>query len=299
MGEPMAMHIVAAGYPLTVAAHRQRAALERLLAQGAKEAASVAATAAQVDILLVCVPDDAAMEQVMLGENGVAKGGQRGLIVVDTSTVSPTTSRQVAAQLAEHGITLLDAPVSGGPMGAEAGTLAVMVGGPEAAFERVRPVLEAIGKNVTYVGENGTALVAKLANNLVVAATLAASAEALTMAAAAGVDTGVVQRIISQSTGSSFVNDRRLPASMLIEDLTPLFKLWLMRKDVGLALDFGQDLGVPMFMSGLAHQLYIQAEGMGLGELDTTAISRVYTTGTGISLHRREAGDDDADAAGA
>jgi 3-hydroxyisobutyrate dehydrogenase-like beta-hydroxyacid dehydrogenase len=181
----------------------------------------------------------------------------------------------------------------------EAGTLSVMVGGPHEAYLRTLPVLQAFGQSITHIGENGAALVVKLANNLIVAAILAASAEAYTMAAAAGVDTGIVQKVISQSTASSFVNDKRLPASMLVEDLTPLFKLWLMRKDVGLALNYGQDLGVPMFISGLAHQLYIQAEGMGLGELDTTAISRVYATGTGVSLRRRETSDGGKDTAGA
>ncbi|NLD73720.1 MAG: NAD(P)-dependent oxidoreductase [Chloroflexi bacterium] len=289
MGEGMAANLLKAGFQVTVAAHRNREPVERLLAAGAREADSIAAVARDAEVVVTCVPNDAVVEEVLLGEGGVAEGAPQELIVVDTSTISPLTSQRLAGALAERGITMLDAPISGGQAGAAAGTLAIMVGGPREAFEQVRAVLDAMGKSITYVGDNGSALAVKLVNNLIVASTLVAVSEGFTMAAKAGVDPAVIQQVLAGATARSYVVQDKVPNSILKGNLQPGFKLELMHKDMGLALDFGKALKVPMFDTALVHQLFTQALGMGKGDLDCIAVSELYTEATGVSLKAREA----------
>jgi len=287
MGEPMSANLLRQGFELYVVAHRDRAPVERLVEAGAKEADSIAELASLVEVLISCVPDDAAVREVMLGEGGVLAGGAKGLIVVDTSTISPGTSQEVAAALAGKGITMLDAPISGGQVGAIAGTLAIMVCGPRAAYETVLPVLQAMGANITYVGGNGSALAVKLANNLIGAAAIVAISEAFTMVAKAGVDPGLAHEILANATSRSWMLQEKLAMSLLADNLQPGFKLKLMRKDLGLALDFGKELGTPMFSTALVHQLYTQAMGLGKGELDCFGVAELYTDATGVSLAKK------------
>jgi 2-hydroxy-3-oxopropionate reductase len=284
MGEPMALNLLKKGHALSVVVHRNRAPVERLVEAGATEVGSIAEMASLVDVLVSCVPDDAAVEEAMLGETGVIAGGAAGLIVVDTSTISPGTSQRVAAALAEKGISMLDAPVSGGQGGAVAGTLAIMFGGPREAHDKVLPVLEAMGKNITYVGANGSALAVKLANQIIGAAAIVAISEAFSAAAKFGVEPGLVHQILSNATGRSWMLQEKMAMSVLAGNLKPGFKLSLMRKDVGLALDFGKDLEVPMFVTALVHQLYTQAMGQGKGDLDCFGLCELYTDATGVSL---------------
>jgi len=288
MGEGMAANLLKAGYAVTVAAHRNRAPVERLIAAGASEAPSIAEVARRSDVVVTCVPNDAAVEQVLLGEGGVAEGAAPGLIVLDASTISPLTSQRLAGILAGKGITMLDTPISGGQSGARAGTLAIMVGGPAEAFERCRPLLEAMGKDITYVGGNGSGLAVKLVNNLIVASTLVAVSEGFTMAAKVGVDPAVLQQVLAGATARGYVVQDKVPATILKGNLQPGFRLELMHKDVGLALDFGKAMQVPMFETALVHQLYTQALGMGKGALDCAAVSELYTEATGVSLKARE-----------
>ncbi|HHX45231.1 MAG TPA: NAD(P)-dependent oxidoreductase [Chloroflexi bacterium] len=283
MGEPMAANLLKAGFEVTVMAHRNRAPVERLVGQGAREAQTAAEIAGAVQAIVTCVSDDAAVEEVLTGPDGIAEGASEGLIVIDTSTISPLTSQRLAAEVSARGITLLDAPISGGQNGAIAGTLAIMVGGPREAFDAVLPALEAMGKSITYVGENGSALAVKLANNLIVAATQVAISEALTMVAQAGVEPGLAHSILVNATAGSRQLDGA-KTSLLAGDLRPGFKLSLMRKDMGLALDYGKALGVPMFSTALSHQLYTLAMGMGKGDLTAIGVAEVYTDATGAKL---------------
>ena len=287
MGEPMSANLLKAGYELYVVVHRDRAPVDRLVEAGATEATSIAELASLVEVLVTCVPDDAAVREALLGEGGVLAGGGNGLIVVDTSTISPGTSQQVAATLSEAGVTMLDAPISGGQVGAIAGTLAIMVGGPREAFDAALPVLQAMGANITYVGGNGSALAVKLANNLIGAAAIVAISEAFTMVAKAGVDPGLAHEILSNATSRSWMLQEKLAMSVLAGNLQPGFKLKLMRKDLGLALDFGKELGTPMFSTALVHQLYTQAMGLGKGELDCFGVAELYTDATGVSLAKK------------
>ncbi len=279
----MAANLLKAGFEVTVMAHRNRAPVERLVGQGAREAQTAAEIAGAVQAIVTCVSDDAAVEEVLTGPDGIAEGASEGLIVIDTSTISPLTSQRLAAEVSARGITLLDAPISGGQNGAIAGTLAIMVGGPREAFDAVLPALEAMGKSITYVGENGSALAVKLANNLIVAATQVAISEALTMVAQAGVEPGLAHSILVNATAGSRQLDGA-KTSLLAGDLRPGFKLSLMRKDMGLALDYGKALGVPMFSTALSHQLYTLAMGMGKGDLTAIGVAEVYTDATGAKL---------------
>jgi len=283
MGEPMAANLLRAGFQVTVVAHRNRAPIERLMGQGAGEASSPAEVAARVEAIVICVSDDAAVEEVLRGADGIAEGAHEALIVIDTSTISPLTSQRLAADLAPRGITLLDAPISGGQNGAIAGTLAIMVGGPRQAYEHILPVLEAMGKSITYVGQNGSALAVKLANNLIVAAAQIAISEAFTMVAKAGVEPGLAHSILVNATAGSRQLDS-IRSNLLAGNLQPGFRLSLMRKDMGLALEFGKALGIPMFSTALSHQLYTLAMGLGKGDLNAIGIAELYTDATGVSL---------------
>jgi 3-hydroxyisobutyrate dehydrogenase len=288
MGEPMAANLLKAGYIVYVA-DLNPAPVERLVQTGAIRATSAAEMAMQVQVLLTSLPSDAAVEEVMLGTQGVIAGGQPGLIVVDTSTISPLTAQRLSAALEVKGIAMLEAPVSGGQAGAIAGTLAIMVGGAHQTYEQVLSVLQALGQNITYVGDHGAALTVKLCNNLIIGAVVAAVSESLAMAAKAGIDPGVVHQILCASTARGWIIQEYLPKSLLVGNLKPGFKLSLEHKDLGLALDYGKQLGVPMFVTALVHQLYTQALGLGKGDLDFSALGELYSEATGVSLKRRDA----------
>lgn len=289
MGEPMAHNLLKAGFQLVVC-DLNAAPVERLAAAGATGAASPAEVARQVEIVVSSLPDDAAVREVLVGEWGILSGGQPGLIAVDTSTISPLTSQSLAPLLAEKGIAFLEAPVSGGQTGAIAGTLAIMVGGARDAYEKALPVLQALGKNITHVGGHGSALTVKLCNQMIIGAVMASTSEALTMAAKAGIDTGLVLQILSNSTARGWIVQEYVPRTMLVENFKPGFRLALERKDVGLALDYGIKLGVPMFVTALVHQLYAQAQGLGKGNLDFAAICQLYTEAARVSIRKQEQG---------
>ena len=182
MGKSIARNILKAGFPLVVH-NRSRAPVEELVAEGALSASSPAVVAAQVDIVFTNLPDSADVEQVVLGHKGIIEGAHDGLIQLDNSTIKPATARLIADKLAARGVMALDAPVSGGDIGARDGTLTVMVGGPAAALERSLPVLQAMSKSVTHVGAAGAGQVAKAANQIMVAAQMVAMAELLMFAA--------------------------------------------------------------------------------------------------------------------
>ena len=187
MGKSIARNILKAGFPLVVH-NRSRAAVDELVAEGAVAAFSPAEVAAQVDVVFTNLPDSPDVEKVALGENGIIAGAHPGLIMIDNSTIKPATARKIAAALAAVGVEALDAPVSGGDIGARNGTLTVMVGGSAAALEKVMPVLQAMGKTITHIGEPGAGQIAKAANQIMVAAQMVAMAELLIFAQKAGAD---------------------------------------------------------------------------------------------------------------
>ena len=187
MGKPMARNLLKAGFPLVVH-NRSRAAVDELVAEGARPAFSPAEVAAQSDVVFTNLPDTPDVEAVALGEKGILEGAHEGLIFVDHSTIQPAAARRIARALAEKGVLALDAPVSGGDIGAQNGTLTIMVGGDAAALEKVMPAFRAVGKTVTHVGESGAGQIAKAANQIMVAAQMAAMAELLLFAQKSGAD---------------------------------------------------------------------------------------------------------------
>jgi len=230
MGKSIARNIHKAGFPLVVH-NRSRAAVEELVAEGASAAGSPAELAALVDVVFTNLPDTPDVEKVVLGEKGILAGAQKGLIFVDNSTIKPAAARSLAAQLAERGVFSLDAPVSGGDIGARNGTLAIMVGGPAEALEKVRPVLQAMGKTITHVGEAGAGQVAKAANQIMVAAQMVAMGELLIFSQKAGVDPLKVVEAIKGGAAQCWTLDVK-PPRLFAGNRTPGFKAHMQAKDL-------------------------------------------------------------------
>jgi 3-hydroxyisobutyrate dehydrogenase-like beta-hydroxyacid dehydrogenase len=275
MGEPMTRSLLRAGFPVTVAAHRRREALERLVAEGASEAADPSAVARQSDVVITCVPDAPQVEGVLFGDRGAASGAKAGAVFIDMSTISPVASQRFADRLAGQGVDFVDAPVSGGPARAATGTLTIMAGGKPEVFSRVEPVLKAMG-TPTRMGDVGMGETVKLVNQIIIAGTMIANAEALVFAQRAGADLDAVRKVILTATGSNYLLDQWLPKTWLGGTFEGGFALDLLRKDVAAALDAARATGYPMPLTGLAYQLYTARSAEGDGALDYSAIAKAY-----------------------
>ena len=281
MGQPMALNLRKAGHALGVYA-RDPAQSAPLLAAGATLHATPHALAQASDILFINVSDQTALESVLFAPAGAAAGLRAGCIVVDMGTTSPAYTRQLAMQLGARGIDLLDAPVSGGQAGAIAGTLSIMVGGPAAAFARVRPLFEAIGNCITHVGETGAGQVAKACNQIVVSAALLGVAEAFTFAARQGVDAARVRQALLG--GSAYSRILEIHGQRMLENrFKPGFKARLHQKDLGIVLAEAQKAGLALPSAALAAQLMNALVGNGDGELDSSALIKVMQQLNGIS----------------
>jgi 3-hydroxyisobutyrate dehydrogenase-like beta-hydroxyacid dehydrogenase len=275
MGEPMTRSLLRAGFVVTVAAHRRREALERLIAEGAIEAADPAAVAERSDVLITCVPDAPQVEEVLFGERGAAKGCRRGTTVIDMSTISPIASKGFAQRLGAAGVDFVDAPVSGGPARASTGTLTIMVGAKADVFPRVEPVLKAMG-TPTRLGDVGMGETVKLVNQVIIASVMIANAEALVFAKREGADLEAVRKVISTATGSNYLLDQWLPKMWLGGTFQGGFAMDLLRKDVAAALDAARSTRYAMPLTGLAYQLYTARSAEGDGALDYSAIAKSY-----------------------
>ena len=277
MGLPMAGHLVAAGHEV-VACDLDP---DRARALGAAVAQSPAEAAAGVDVAILSLPSPAAVEHAALGPGGAAEGLSRGSVLVDMSTSPPALARHLAGALGAAGVEVLDAPVSGGPLGAEAGTLAVMVGGPAAAFERCLPLFEAIGSRVERVGDHGAGQTVKLCNNLIVACAMAAIGESCRLLEQAQIDPVLAYECFTSSTSDSSVMRRRFPVPGVRQEhpasraYEPLFRLDLLVKDLGLALELAAGQGVATPVADAAAGLYRAALDEGLAGLDYSAVYRV------------------------
>jgi 3-hydroxyisobutyrate dehydrogenase-like beta-hydroxyacid dehydrogenase len=277
LGQPMAANLLRAGLPLTVH-NRNRRKEEALAAAGASRAASAAAAVAEADLVLLCLSDDRAVEAVLLGAAGALAGLRPGALVIDTSTISPATSRSLAATLAEHGIGYIDAPVTGGTEGARAGTLSVLVGGAAAHLERARPVLERIGSRISHFGPVGCGQEAKAVNQVLVAGSYAAVAEALALAQRLGLpEAELVEALKGGAAGSWALEHRSRP---MIENHYPLgFRLALHRKDLAIALEAAsaQQLELPITARVAAIEDALMAAGH--GDEDVSALARWFRRG--------------------
>lgn len=263
MGQGMARNLLKHGHSVTVW-NRTQAKAEALVAEGAAWADSPAAVAAASDIVFTCVSDTPDVEAVILGPGGVIEGAREGALVVDMSTISPAATRAIAAQLAEKGVGMLDAPVSGGSEGAARGTLSIMVGGAAEQVERARPYFEAMGKTITHVGGNGDGQMVKLVNQILVVGNALAMSEALEFARAGGLDLQKTLAAVSGGAAGSWMLSNRGP-QILADDWRPGFTIDLQQKDVRLCLREGDNLGVPMLATSLVFNLYrvLQADGLG------------------------------------
>jgi 2-hydroxy-3-oxopropionate reductase len=280
MGTPMAHNLHKAGH--TVFVHGRRPESMAPLAEAGCTACKTAAEVASLaEIIIVMVSDTPDVEQVIFGENGVALGAKPGSVVVDMSTISPTATRCMAEQLHARGIEMLDAPVSGGEVGAINATLSIMVGGKPAVFERVRPVFEAMGKNIVRVGDHGAGQVAKACNQIVVAVTIEGVAEALTFARKNGVDPARVRDALM----GGFAGSRILEVHgkrMLDNDYTPGFKTRLHQKDINIVMQTAKELGLSLPGAALVMQHLNALMGTGGAELDSAAVMKIIERESGM-----------------
>jgi 2-hydroxy-3-oxopropionate reductase len=285
MGKSMARNILKAGYPLVVH-NRSHAAVDELVKEGALSASSPCDVAAQVDVVFTNLPDSSDVEQVVLGKHGIIEGVHSGLIFVDNSTIKTATSRKIAAVLNEKGVKSLDAPVSGGDIGAKEGTLSIMVGGPRDALEKVMPILNAIGKIITHIGDAGTGQIAKAANQIMVAAQMVALGELLILVQKSGANPQKVVQAIRGGAAQCWTLDVK-PSRLFSGNRQPGFKASLQAKDLNIVIETAKEFGVPLPMTAVNTQLFNAMVAMGLGNLDNSAIISVFENLSGTCLQEQ------------
>jgi 2-hydroxy-3-oxopropionate reductase len=271
MGTPMALNLIKAGHQLFVGSRSKVPA--ELAEQGATVCTNATEVAKRADVIITMVPDTPHVEDVLFGDTGVAKGLSAGKTVVDMSSISPMATKQFAKQINALGCDYLDAPVSGGEVGAKAGSLTIMVGGPEAAFERVRPLFEAMGKNITLVGGNGDGQTTKVANQIIVALNIEAVAEALLFASKAGADPAKVRQALMGGFAASRILEVH-GERMVKRTFNPGFRIELHQKDLNLALQGAKELGVSLPNTASAAQLMQSCAAHGWAGLDHSALCR-------------------------
>ncbi len=273
MGKPMAANLLKAGFPVVVW-NRTRARTQELVQHGARVAATPQEAAAAADVLITIVTDPPALEQVLWG-GGALEGLRRGSTYIDSSTVAPALARRIAAACAERGAEFLDAPVTGGTWGAEKGELVFMVGGNAEALKRVEPMLGAMGKRWFHLGPHGAGQTIKLAMNMILALEVDALAEALALVTGAGLPGERLIEVLQSSMARALVLDVKAPM-MLERNYAPSFPLRLMHKDLGLALDLANQLGVPLPATAAAREIYNSVKGAAKEDLDYAAVARFW-----------------------
>ena len=269
MGAPMAGHLAKAGHALFV--HTRSKLNAEIAAAGATVCKSAKAVAEQADIVFTMVPDTPDVEAVLFGRDGIAEGLSKGKTVVDMSSISPIETKAFAAKINALGCDYLDAPVSGGEVGAKAGTLTIMVGGPEDVFERIKPLIELMGKNITLVGGNGDGQTCKVANQIIVALNIAAVGEALVFASKAGADPAKVRQALMGGFAASRILEVH-GERMIKRTFNPGFRIGLHQKDLSLAMAGARALGVALPQTAGAAQLMQVCAANGMAELDHSAL---------------------------
>lgn len=282
MGKSIARNILKAGFPLTVH-NRSQAAVDELVAEGAKSASSPKEVAEQVDIILTNLPDSPDVEKVALGENGIIHGAHDGLIFIDNSTIKPASARMIAEKLKEKNVFALDAPVSGGDIGAKNGTLTIMVGGEASAVEKSMPVFQAMGKTVTHVGESGAGQVAKAANQIMVAAQMVAMAELLVFSKKAGVDPKKVVDAIKGGAAQCWTLDVK-PPRLFEGNRNPGFKAYMQLKDMKIVLDTAKEYDIPISATEKNTEFFQMMIEQGMRELDNSAVVGIVEKLAGVEI---------------
>lgn len=282
MGASIARNLMKAGHQLVVH-NRSQHIVEQLVSEGAQAAISPREVAEKVEFVFTNLPDTPDVEKVVLGENGIIEGAHDGLIYIDNSTIKPESARALAARLAEVGIAALDAPVSGGDVGAKNGTLTIMVGGEASAFERATAIFPAMGKAWVHVGDTGAGQIAKACNQIIVGAQMVALAEALITAQKAGVDPARMVDAIKGGAAQMWTLDVK-PPRLFAGNRSPGFKAYMQHKDLGIVLDTARAYGIPLPMTGVVMQLFEAMLQQGNRELDNSAIISVYENLAGVQL---------------
>ncbi len=270
MGRPMVSNLLKAGYSVTVH-NRTKSRAQEVLSEGAAWADSAAKAADVSDVVITCVPDTPDVRQVLIGENGVIEGAREGLICVDMSTISPSATKQMGTELAAQGVTLLDAPISGGEIGAIEGNLSIMMGGPRDMVEKVRPIMEVMGRTVTHCGPLGSGQMTKLANQVMVIHTIMSIAEGLAFAERAGLDLKTTWDVTSAGAAASH-SLKVLGPKIIAGDLKPAFMVDLQQKDLRLVLECADQVKQPLPGVALAHQLLAVLQAQGRGRDGTQAM---------------------------
>lgn len=271
MGAPMAGHLIAGGHSLALKTRRQ--VPEVLVLAGGKACATAADVAEHSDVVILMLPDTPDVEAVLFGADGVVTGVKRGAVVVDMSSISPIATRDFAARFADRGVEYLDAPVSGGEVGAKNAALSIMVGGKLEVFERVKPLFDLMGKAVTHVGDTGAGQVAKVANQIIVALTIEAVAEGLIFASKAGADPAKVRQAITGGLATSRILELH-GERMIKRTFDPGFRIALHQKDLSLALEGAKSLGLALPGTALTQQLFSICAANGVGDMDHSALVR-------------------------
>ena len=274
MGRPMAGHLKNAGHAITVLERKSLTAEDRAAFAVAPDAKAAAAGA---DAVIIMVPDTPDVEAVLFGAGGVAEGLKPGTLVIDMSSISPTATKEFAATIATKGGDYLDAPVSCGEVGAKQASLTIMVGGSDAAFERAKPLFEAMGKNITLVGDTGAGQTCKVANQIIVALTIEAVAEALTFASKAGADPAKVRQAITGGLATSRILELH-GERMIKRTVAPGFRIRLHQKDLNLALQAGRELGVALPNTASTQQLFAAVAAAGGADVDHSGLVKALET---------------------
>ncbi len=267
----MAERLIQAGHALTVH-NRSQAAVQRLAAKGVRAGVSPRDVARQVEVLFTCLLTPGQCEEIYLGEQGAIHGARSGQIFVDMATIDPMTTRKIATALAAKSVVLIDAPISGGPEGAEAGTLSIMAGGDVSAFEKVRPLLEVLGKKIFHMGQVGNGVSTKICNQILTGTTHALVAEAMVLGAKLGLDPQQLYDVLKVSSGQSNSLERAVPNYILPRKFDAAYSVEGIIKDLESAIQAAKSCGVRLLLPTLAQQMYQETRGLGHGEKDVAAV---------------------------
>jgi 3-hydroxyisobutyrate dehydrogenase len=270
MGRPMAKNLLAAGHEVTVY-NRTESRCEEVVAAGAAKASTPAECASGKDVVITIVTDSPDVEEVLFGEDGAVSGADEGTLFIDMTTISPDVTREIATRLDEDGFQFLDAPVSGGDIGAQNGTLTIMVGGRQEAFERAEAVFEAMGSRITLVGESGAGQVTKACNQILCAVNLLAVCEAVSLAARSGIDLEKMHRVVTGGAAASWSLEH-LGKSIIEGNYDPGFMVKLIQKDLNICMSAARELDLPVPGTALANQFFRSNEAHGEADLGTQAM---------------------------
>ena len=286
MGEPMAQRLLDAGHALTVH-NRSQAAVQRLVARGAKNANSPREVADRVEVLITCLLTPAQCEEIFLGENGAIHGASSGQVYIDTATIEPMITRRIAAALEKKGVAMIDAPISGGPAGAAAGTLSIMAGGDAEEFEKVRPILDVLGKKIFHMGPVGSGVSTKICNQILTGTTHVLVAEAMVLGTKLGIDPQRLFEVLKVSSGQSNSLERAVPNYILPRKFDAAYSVEGIIKDLESAIQAAKASGVRLMLPTVAQQMYQEARGLGHGQKDVSAVVLPMEAIAGVEVKPR------------